>query len=192
MTEHHIVTVGISLLTNYERERKTLREATLSQHQQLLEFIEQNPAKASAELNSLNSRTNFLNRDLKEHFGISLVYTDTREGKFSTTMLRTFLERKGFAPLEVKLRNIALPKTPETEEEIKEAQRLANEGLQELQEKITEHVEKLKNNMPALKLYFNATGGYKAQVAILYGLGKKLNIPVYYMHEEYKVAIELP
>ncbi|MCS7012021.1 MAG: putative CRISPR-associated protein [Chloroherpetonaceae bacterium] len=193
MTEHHIVTVGISLLTNYEREHKTTRDETIKRHHQLIDFMERDPVRASAELNSLNSKTQFLElKDIKEHFGVSLIYTDTIEGKFATNMLRTFLERKGFAPIEVKLKNIALPKTPETREEMKEAQRLANEGLKELQEKVTEHVEKLRNNMPALRIYFNVTGGYKAQVAVLYGLGKKLSIPVYYMHEEYKVAIELP
>jgi len=36
---HHIITVGISLLTNFEREYKTTRENALKQHQQVLEFI---------------------------------------------------------------------------------------------------------------------------------------------------------
>jgi putative CRISPR-associated protein (TIGR02619 family) len=41
-------------------------------------------------------------------------------------------------------------------------------------------------------IQFNATGGYKAEVAVLYELGRALRIPVYYLHETYKVAITLP
>lgn len=37
-----------------------------------------------------------------------------------------------------------------------------------------------------------ATGGYKAETAILYGLGCGLGIRVYYLHETYRVPIALP
>lgn len=193
--QHHLITVGISLLTNFEREHnderkhKTTREETLKKHEQILEFINKNPTRACAELNSLNAKTNFLEKTNGNPFGITLVYTDTQIGKFSATMIKTFLERKGFKPIEVKLNNLAIPKE---ELDAKKAQKLVNKGLQELQTKIKKHIEKLTKKTPDLNIYINATGGFKAQVAILYGLGKELNIPVYYMHEEYQNAIELP
>ncbi len=185
--QHHIVTVGISLLTNFEREHKTTRDQTLNRHQQILDFIAENPTKSCAELNSLHSKTKFLEN--KKTFGITLVYTDTQVGKFSATMIKTFLERNNFNPIEVKLNNLAVPKE---KLDPKEAQKFANKGLKELQTKLKKHIEKLTAKMPDLKIYINATGGFKAQVAILYGLGKELSIPVYYMHEEYQTAIELP
>ena len=184
---HHIITVGISLLTNFEREHKTTRDNTLKQHQQVLDFIVQNPTKSCAELNSLNAKTKFL--EVKKPFGITLVYTDTQFGKFSATMIKTFLERNGFTPIEIKLNNLSIPKT---ELDAKKAQQLANKGLKELQTKIKKHIEKLMKKDPDTKIYINATGGFKAQVAILYGIGKELDIPIYYMHEEYQMAIELP
>ncbi len=187
MIQHHIVTVGISLLTNFEREHKTTRAQTLSRHKQILDFISENPTKACAELNSLNAKTKFVEN--KKTVGVTLVYTDTQFGKFSATMIKTFLERDGFTPIEVKLGNLAVPKE---ELDAKKAQTLANKGLKELQTKLKKHIEKLTTKTPDLKVYINATGGFKAQVAILYGLGKELNIPVYYMHEEYQTAIELP
>ena len=44
--------------------------------------------------------------------------------------------------------------------------------------------------MPLLEL--NCTGGYKAECAVLYELGRTLRLPVYYLHETFKVAVELP
>lgn len=187
LQHHHIITVGISLLTNFEREHKITRDETLKKFSQVLEFIAKNPTQACAELNSLNAKTKFLENNTP--LGITLVYTDTQFGKFSETMIKTFLERKGYRPIEVKLSNLSVPKT---ELDAKKAQQLANKGLKELQTKLKKHIEKLKTKDPDTKIYINATGGYKAQVATLYGIGKELGIPVYYMHEEYQMAIELP
>ena len=43
-----------------------------------------------------------------------------------------------------------------------------------------------------LEVALNITGGFKAEAAILYSLGCELSIPVYYLHETYKVPITLP
>lgn len=185
--QHHIITVGISLLTNFEREFKTTREETLKKHEQALDYIAKDPQKACAELNALFSKTNFLEKN--KTFGVTLVYTDTQFGKFTATMIKTYLERKGFKPIEIKLNNLAVPKN---ELDLKKAQQLANKGLKELQNKVKKHIDKLLKKTPDLKIYINATGGFKAQIAVLYGIGKERGIPVYYMHEEYQTAIELP
>lgn len=104
-------------------------------------------------------------------------------------MIKTYLEREGFKPIEIKLNNLAVPKS---ELDVKKAQQLANKGLKELQSKVKKHIDRLLKKMPDLKIYINATGGFKAQIAVLYGIGKERGIPVYYMHEEYQTAIELP
>jgi CRISPR/Cas system-associated protein Csm6 len=36
------------------------------------------------------------------------------------------------------------------------------------------------------------TVGYKAECAVLYELGRALRLPVYYLHETFQVAVELP
>lgn len=185
--QHHIITVGISLLTNFEREFETAREETRNQHPKVLEFIEKNPTEACAELNSLNSKTKFL--ETNQTFGVSLVRTDTQDGVFAARMIKTYLKRRRFSPIQVRLKNLGVPKTAGDSEE---AQRLANEGIKDLQERIKEHIQNLRKNNPDLKIYINATAGFKAQVAVLYGIGKEMNVPVYYMHEEYQTAIELP
>ena len=50
----------------------------------------------------------------------------------------------------------------------------------------------MKQQHPDLEIALNATGGYKAETAILYRLGCELGLPVYYLHETYRVAITLP
>ena len=73
-----------------------------------------------------------------------------------------------------------------------EAARLAEAGLMRLYDTLEAHVHKLRKQHPDLVISFNATGGFKAETAILYGLGCDLGIPVYYLHETYKVPIVLP
>jgi putative CRISPR-associated protein (TIGR02619 family) len=69
---------------------------------------------------------------------------------------------------------------------------LAEAGLIRLHDRLEEHVRKLCALHPDLTIEINATGGYKAETAILYGLGCELGIPVYYLHESYRVPITLP
>lgn len=38
----------------------------------------------------------------------------------------------------------------------------------------------------------DCTGGYKAECAAVYALGRSLNLPVYYMHETFEAVVELP
>ena len=73
-----------------------------------------------------------------------------------------------------------------------EAARLAEAGLMRLYDTLEAHVRKLREQHANLEIAFNATGGFKAETAILYGLGLELGIPVYYLHETYKVPIVLP
>ena len=73
-----------------------------------------------------------------------------------------------------------------------EAARLAEAGLIRLYDKLQAHVEKLRRQHPDLEVALNVTGGFKAETAIIYSLGCDLGIPVYYLHETYKVPITLP
>jgi len=73
-----------------------------------------------------------------------------------------------------------------------EAARLAEAGLIRLYDKLEAHVNKMRQLHPDLEIALNATGGYKAETAILYGLGCDLGLPVYYLHETYRVPITLP
>ena len=86
MTSHHILTVGISLLTNFARERKLTVDDALKQHKAMADFLRADPRKASAELNSLDSRTGFLGKP-KTDLAVTLVFTTTGLGKPAASLL---------------------------------------------------------------------------------------------------------
>jgi CRISPR/Cas system-associated protein Csm6 len=45
---------------------------------------------------------------------------------------------------------------------------------------------------PMMNSHHLFTVGYKAECAVLYELGRALRLPVYYLHETFQVAVELP
>ena len=55
MNQLHIVTVGISLLTNYAKANNLPLEKVLRHHRQLAEFIKADPRAACSEINSLDA-----------------------------------------------------------------------------------------------------------------------------------------
>ena len=105
-------------------------------------------------------------------------------------LIGAFLKQRGVEVAEIKLKDIGVPANPQADPA--EAARLAEAGLIRLYDKLEAHVRKMKQQHPDLEIAFNATGGFKAETAILYGLGCDLGIPVYYLHETYRVPITLP
>jgi hypothetical protein len=56
----HLVTVGISLLTNYAKSANLPIEKVLRRHKQLADFLKAEPRAACSDINSLDARTGFL------------------------------------------------------------------------------------------------------------------------------------
>lgn len=191
MNQLHIVTVGISLLTNYAKAKNLTPNTALKQSKQLRAFLKADPRTASAEINSLDSRVGLLKK-VPKGLGVSLVYSATagNESVLTARLIASFLKQQGISVVELKLKDIAAPANPATDP--KEAARLAQQGLLELREKVRRHVERMKQRFPDLTVQFNVTGGYKAETAVLYELACALGIPVYYLHETYKIDITLP
>jgi hypothetical protein len=52
MTRHHVLTVGISLLTNFARERNLPAGEPAKPHGAIAELLSVDPPKAGAEINS--------------------------------------------------------------------------------------------------------------------------------------------
>ena len=111
MKELHIITVGTSILSNFGRIKniklppfsdenfwsQKLEDKTF--HEELLKFLEENPKRYSAELNSLLS---FLEKRKIEDFGnvyFYLIGTATSSGELCVTVLRNYLKKKGFRDL---------------------------------------------------------------------------------------------
>jgi len=185
---YHILTVGISLLTNFARERGWSPEAALKKHQAMAEYLRAEPAKASAELNSLESRTGFL-LGKAPGLNVTLVFTATGMGKTTTSLLEKELKHRKVTVHKLPVRGFDAPARDLTPEFAASA---AAAALSELRERVTDHIARLRRAQPALSIQLNCTGGFKAECAVLYELGRALRLPVYYLHETFKVAVELP
>lgn len=94
------------------------------------------------------------------------------------------------------MKSIRLPAAedinPENKQDQADAQAKATAGLRQFRDKVEYHVKRWMARNPDGEVEFNATGGFKAEVAVLYELGRFLRVPVYYLHETYKTAIVLP
>jgi putative CRISPR-associated protein (TIGR02619 family) len=191
MIQLHITSIGISLLTNYAKASDQPLEKVLRRHKQLVEFLKADPRAACSEINALDARTGFLRKKIKG-LAVSLVYSATpgRESQFTARLIGNFLKQHGIEVAEIKLKDIGVPANAQADPA--EAARLAETGLIRLHDRLESHVRKLRGLHPNLAISLNATGGYKAETAILYGLGCELGIPVYYLHESYHVPITLP
>jgi putative CRISPR-associated protein (TIGR02619 family) len=189
--KHHILTTGISLVTNFinaQHPRPSLPEA-LHQYKEVEKHFLADPLAVAAEINSLNARTNFLKGN-PAGFGVTLFYTTTQEGKMVNSLLERFLKKQGINPLhKVPVKGLDKPARDATPEW---AQQNVTDALTRLRESFVEHIARLRRRAPDLEIEMNCTGGYKAEVAVLYELGRALHIPVYYLHESFKVCVTLP
>ena len=73
MTQLHILTVGISLLTNFAKASNLPLEKVLRLHKQLAGFLKADPRAACSEINSLDAYTGFL-RKKNKGLAVTLVY----------------------------------------------------------------------------------------------------------------------
>jgi putative CRISPR-associated protein (TIGR02619 family) len=188
MPKHHILTVGISLFTNFAKERNCAVEDALKHHHEAAKFLHTDPRKASAELNSLDSRTAFLNKPQPD-LAVTLVFTTTGLGKSAASLLEKELKFRKVMVHRLPVRGFDAPArdcTPEF------AARESAAALTDLRQRVVEHVARLQKATPTPVIELNCTGGYKGECAVLYELGLALRLPIYYLHETFKVAVELP
>jgi putative CRISPR-associated protein (TIGR02619 family) len=188
MTQHHILTVGISLFTNFAKARSCSVDDALKHHKEVADFLHADPRKASAEINSLDSRTGFLSQ-AKPDLAVTLVFTTTGMGKAAASLLEKELKFRKVAVHRLPVRGFDAPArnlTPEF------AARESAASLSDLRQRVIEHVARLQKTAPGTKIELNCTGGYKAECAVLYELCRALRLPIYYLHETFKVAVELP
>ncbi len=130
-----------------------------------------------AEVNSIHSliQHNYAPKDC----GIYFLHSDTDDGRNIVQALTRLFTLKGHSPVR------GLPVTDLQDQDPK---RFRTKGLRNLAKvlcgKIREH--------SASACAINATGGYKAQIAVGVLLGQSLGVPVYYMHERFSEIIAFP
>lgn len=111
--------------------------------------------------------------------GLFFLHSDTDDGRAIATILRAYYWSKRHTPVET----IEIPDLQD-----QDPKRFRTKGLRNLARKIGGVI---RDYTPAA-CAINATGGYKAQIAIGVLLGQAVGVPVYYKHELFSEIIAFP
>lgn len=111
--------------------------------------------------------------------GVYLFHSETDDGRFVADILARLFTQRGHAPVEAV--EIASLRDDDP-------QAFRTKGLRNLAKALC---GKARDHTPAA-CAFNATGGYKAQIAVAVLLGQALGVPTYYMHERFSDIIAFP
>lgn len=177
---HLLITVGTSLLNNLKhgafgakpsKENLTEVQAFLNAQTSPLERV------CGAELNSTFQllAQQRVHPDCTLHFCVS----DTEDGQLMGAILRQYCQQAGYR---VQLHTIESLQD-------QDPRRFGNEGLRNLVRICGKVIQEAGGPE---QVALNATGGYKAQIAIAALIGAALQIPVYYKHELFDSVIAFP
>ncbi|MCI0457635.1 MAG: putative CRISPR-associated protein [Gemmataceae bacterium] len=158
-----------------------LREAYANKDPRLIADVLRRLSPASrtcgAEINSIASMID------KEYVpgdcGLFFLHSDTTDGRSIADILKSYYQGKGHAPVET----IDVPDLQD-----QDPKRFRTKGLRNLARKICGVIRERSATACAI----NATGGYKAQIAIGVLLGQAIGVPVYYKHELFSEIIAFP
>ncbi len=189
-----ICTVGTSLFRpNLEGLRKNLAEGTIHDDLRPLAqaYEQRNWAVVARELARLppgdrlcgaeiNSIASMIDKAyVPGDCGLFFLHSDTDDGRSIAAILRSYYQAKGHAPAE----SLDVPDLQD-----QDPKRFRTKGLRNLARKICGVIRERS----AAACAINATGGYKAQIAIGVLLGQAINVPVYYKHELFSEIIAFP
>lgn len=184
-----ICTVGTSLLTNLknlERNEKdrpdnweTLLEAYKVRNYQAichgLRSLHPSERVNGAEINSIYELQK--RSDLRVE-RIFFLISDTEDGEFTGKILKSYYR---YARLDCEVTRVENLQDERPEE-------FSSKGLRNLVRKAGSIIGRIGREYAV----FNATGGYKAQIAIAVVMGQTLDIPVYYKHERFTHIVRIP
>ncbi|MCS7238891.1 MAG: putative CRISPR-associated protein [Thermoguttaceae bacterium] len=111
--------------------------------------------------------------------GLFFLHSDTPDGKSIGVVLRQYFQARGHAPVET----ICVPDLQD-----QDPKRFRTKGLRNLARYLCRIIRQYSPATCAI----NATGGYKAQIAIAVVLGQAIGVPVYYKHELFSEIIAFP
>jgi putative CRISPR-associated protein (TIGR02619 family) len=111
--------------------------------------------------------------------GLFFLHSDTADGRNIAAILEAYYQAKGHAPVET----IDVPDLQD-----QDPKRFRTKGLRNLARKLCGVIRERS----AAACAINATGGYKAQIAVGVLLGQAIGVPVYYKHELFSEIIAFP
>lgn len=184
-----IATLGTSLQTNLARlannaeakevERAAAEAYRAKQAEKVADQLARdNPAanRMSAEINSL---TSLIARGFADpECNLFLCHSDTDDGRFIAAILAEYYERRHH-----RVQTLPIASLSDSDPRL-----FRTEGLRNLVRQLCKVIRDYDPSSVAI----NATGGYKAQIAVAVLVGQSLQVPVYYMHERFNDIIEFP
>ncbi|MBI3462704.1 MAG: putative CRISPR-associated protein [Planctomycetes bacterium] len=111
--------------------------------------------------------------------GLFFLHSDTDDGRSIADILKRYYQLKGHVP-------VGAIDVPDLQDQ--DPKRFRTKGLRNLARKICRVIR----DRSAAACAINATGGYKAQIAIGVLLGQAIGVPVYYKHELFSEIIAFP
>jgi len=167
-----IVTVGISLLSNFRRiSKKKIDYKTIVP---LLKFIEETGIKSSAEIESIEKlRQKQVNITEGKFY---LLVSDTKDGRFVGKVLKLYFRTLNYNVEIIKIKGL-----------VPQAKEFAKIGLVNFINSVADIIEKHSGNA-----IINATGGYKAEISYATVLGILYKLKVYYLFDNFEEIIDLP
>jgi len=113
---------------------------------------------------------------------IIFLVSDTALGINTGKVLKSYFEQRK----DLKLKSVEYKVVDELQDE--RPKDFKTKGLRNLVREIGKYIQRFGEENVAI----DATGGYKAQIAVAVLLGQALNIPVYYKHERFMEIIDFP
>ena len=182
-THHLLCTVGTSLFNNLQALgaghglARACAEKRWGDVAAELARLPGEDRTCGAEINSIASMI------AKGYFrgdgGLFFFHSATDDGRAIAGILREYYRGRGHAPVEA----VEVPDLQDAD-----AKRFRTKGLRNLARAVCRVI---RDYTPAA-CAINATGGYKAQIAVAVLLGQALGVPVYYKHERFPEIIAFP
>ncbi|HAE88100.1 TPA: hypothetical protein DCG86_08770 [Candidatus Marinimicrobia bacterium] len=113
---------------------------------------------------------------------IFFLVSDTEDGRNTGKVLKHYFENRQ----DLKLKQVDFEVVEDLDDQ--DPRKFKTAGLKNLVRKIGEYLSRISTQHIAI----DATGGYKAQIAVALLIGQALDIPVFYKHERFSEIIDFP
>lgn len=187
-----LCTVGTSILSNLRNVKPETNAALASAYAEerwkdvALELanLSSDHRICGAEINSIASMIEM--GYVQPNCRLVFFHSATEEGRLISQVLRDYFNVRSKHPNVRSKHPVELVEVPDLQD--KDTKRFRTHGLRNLARLLCKSVRDY--TAPACAI--NATGGYKAQIAIGVLLGQAIGIPVYYKHEQFPEIIAFP
>jgi putative CRISPR-associated protein (TIGR02619 family) len=168
-----VCTVGTSMLTNLENKALSHDADRLAEK---ISALQPHDRACGAEINSCHSM--ILAGVARDDCTLVFIHSETPDARRVAEVLKRIFTARNH-PVEI-------VEVPGLQDENPE--KFRTEGLRNLANKICDVLRRNGTTQCAI----NATGGYKAQIAVAILIGQSMQVPVYYMHERFNSIISMP